>query len=103
MPSNPYCIRFFSIFASGSSAIYGRQILYFVDPVFSKRAKVKAPGVAEGFSRGLSASLYFPMPMGDSRPSIPAAPDTALPEGGVQTSPENEGDFADEYEKLLAE
>ncbi|MCL2029791.1 MAG: type IV secretory system conjugative DNA transfer family protein, partial [Deltaproteobacteria bacterium] len=91
------------IFTAGHPPIYGRQILYFVDPVFSKRAKVKAPGVVQGFSRGLSNSLYFPMPIGDSRPSVPAAPDPASPEGAIQISTEHEGDFADEYEKLLAE
>jgi type IV secretion system protein VirD4 len=36
------------IFTAGNPPIYGRQILYFLDPVFSSRARVKAPGVAEG-------------------------------------------------------
>ena len=42
------------IFTAGNPPIYGRQILYFLDPIFSARAKVKAPGVTEGWSRGLS-------------------------------------------------
>jgi type IV secretion system protein VirD4 len=83
------------IFTAGNPPIYGRQILYFMDPVFSQRAKVKAPGVVQGFSRGLSSSLYFPMPFGVSQPSV-------SPESSIKTSPDPEGDFADEYEKLLA-
>ncbi|WP_290920348.1 type IV secretory system conjugative DNA transfer family protein, partial [Halodesulfovibrio sp.] len=31
------------VFPAGFPPIYGRQILYFLDPVFSERAKVKAP------------------------------------------------------------
>lgn len=31
------------VFSSGYPAIYGRQILYFMDPVFSERAKIEAP------------------------------------------------------------
>ena len=31
------------IFAAGFSPVYGKQILYFRDPVFSKRAKIPAP------------------------------------------------------------
>ncbi|EHJ48821.1 TRAG family protein [Solidesulfovibrio carbinoliphilus subsp. oakridgensis] len=35
------------IFVAGRSAIYGRQILYFLDPVFSKRVKVPAPAKSD--------------------------------------------------------
>jgi type IV secretion system protein VirD4 len=31
------------IFMAGQTPIYGKQILYFLDPVFSARAKVTAP------------------------------------------------------------
>jgi type IV secretion system protein VirD4 len=31
------------IFTAGFSPIYGRQILYFHDPVFKQRAKIPAP------------------------------------------------------------
>jgi type IV secretion system protein VirD4 len=31
------------IFTAGQSPIYGRQILYFFDPVFSARSKMPAP------------------------------------------------------------
>jgi type IV secretion system protein VirD4 len=48
------------IFTAGNPPIYGRQIIHFPEPVFSARAKVKAPGVASGYSRSLSDSLYFP-------------------------------------------
>lgn len=47
------------IFTAGQAPIYGRQILYFLDPVFSKRAKIHAQGVAEGYPSGKSDSLYF--------------------------------------------
>jgi len=40
------------IFTAGQSPIYGRQILYFIDPVFSARAKIAAPAVSD--------SLYTP-------------------------------------------
>lgn len=32
------------IFTAGESPIYGRQILYFLDPIFSARAKISPPG-----------------------------------------------------------
>jgi type IV secretion system protein VirD4 len=50
------------IITAGNPPIYGRQILYFIDPIFSARAKVAVPGVEKGFSRGLSNSLYWSMP-----------------------------------------
>ncbi len=39
------------IFTAGHSPIYGRQILHFVDPVFSQRSKIAPPAVSD--------SLYF--------------------------------------------
>ena len=100
------------IFTAGNPPIYGRQILYFLDPVFSARARVKAPGVADGWSRGLSDSLYFSMPLcadsyvettGESNPS--SSPSSGgLPEstqGSNTIITETEIDFADEYQKLL--
>ncbi|MDO5484579.1 MAG: type IV secretory system conjugative DNA transfer family protein, partial [Desulfovibrionaceae bacterium] len=41
------------IFTAGHSAIYGRQILYFRDPVFATRAKIPAPSISDSlhFSR----------------------------------------------------
>lgn len=35
------------IFMAGQTPIYGKQILYFMDPVFSKRAKVTAPTMSD--------------------------------------------------------
>ena len=35
------------IFVAGQSPIYGRQILYFLDPTFSERAKIPAPAVTD--------------------------------------------------------
>ena len=50
------------IFTAGNSAIYGMQILYFRDPVFSERAKMPAPGISEKFPAGITDSLYAPRP-----------------------------------------
>jgi type IV secretion system protein VirD4 len=56
------------IFTAGQSPIYGRQILYFVDPVFSARSKIPAPG--------LSDSLHAPRPR-ETPTATPAAPNPA--------------------------
>ena len=50
------------IFTAGQSPIYGRQILYFFDPVFSKRSKVPVPGLNSVYQSGISDSLYQPRP-----------------------------------------
>ncbi|MGL4208401.1 MAG: type IV secretory system conjugative DNA transfer family protein, partial [Candidatus Adiutrix sp.] len=76
------------IFTAGNPPIYGRQILYFQDPYFSARAKIKAPGVDKGFSRGCSDSLYPAKKV--ETPEI-----TALP-----SPPETESVLSD-YEKLI--
>jgi type IV secretion system protein VirD4 len=72
------------IITAGNHPIYGRQILYFIDPVFSERAKFKAPGVAEGWSRGLSHSLYWPMPIAYGASPLPVPPkeETAISASG---------------------
>ena len=87
------------IFTAGNPPIYGRQILYFLDPVFSARAKIKTPGVADGWSRGLSDSLYFSMPLinGENKPILAETRSVQNP-----AEQEAEGDLADEYKKLLA-
>ncbi len=38
------------IFTAGQSPIYGKQILYFKDPVFMERAKIEAPLVSDSLS-----------------------------------------------------
>jgi type IV secretion system protein VirD4 len=48
------------IFTAGQSPIYGRQFLYFRDPVFSKRSKIPVPGVGPDHPNGLSDSIYYP-------------------------------------------
>lgn len=50
------------IFTAGQSPIYGRQILYFFDPVFSERAKIPVPGLSEAFPSGISDSIYDKRP-----------------------------------------
>ena len=39
------------IFNAGRAPIYGRQILYFLDPVFSQRAKIPAPARSDSLYR----------------------------------------------------
>ena len=48
------------IFTAGQFPIYGMQILYFKDLVFSQRAKIPAPGISENSPAGMTDSLYFP-------------------------------------------
>lgn len=48
------------IFTAGQPPIYGRQILYFLDPVFSKRAGIPAPGLCPAWPGGVCDSIYFP-------------------------------------------
>lgn len=67
------------IFTAGQSPIYGRQILYFFDPVFSARAKVPVPGLNAAYPSGISDSLYQPRPASwyTAKPSSSSAPQTA--------------------------
>ena len=46
------------IFTAGQSTIYGRQILYFLDPVFSARAKIPVPGLDATNKSGVSDFLH---------------------------------------------
>lgn len=39
------------IFTAGNSPTYGRQILHFIDPVFSARSKMVTPLVSDSFYR----------------------------------------------------
>ena len=50
------------IFTAGQSPIYGMQILYFLDPTFSQRAKMPAPGISNRFPAGITDSIYSPRP-----------------------------------------
>ena len=50
------------IFTAGQSPIYGRQILYFFDPVFSARAKIPVPGLTPQYQSGITDSIYEPRP-----------------------------------------
>ena len=67
------------IFTAGQSPIYGRQILYFFDPVFSARAKIPVPGLNAAYPSGISDSLYQPRPASwyTAKPSSSVAPKTA--------------------------
>lgn len=74
------------IFTAGQPPIYGRQILYFLDPVFSPRAKMPAPGLCPEYPGGVCDSIYFPK----NKP----VKTTAKP----QTTKEN---LKNEYERYL--
>ncbi len=50
------------IFTTGQSPIYGRQILFFFDPVFSARAKIPVPGLTPQYQSGVTDSIYAPRP-----------------------------------------
>ncbi|GFH63372.1 MAG: putaive type IV secretion system, ATP-binding, DNA transfer protein TraG/VirD4 [Candidatus Desulfovibrio kirbyi] len=50
------------IFTAGQPPIYGRQILYFFDPVFSARSKMPVSGLNAVYSSGISDSLYEARP-----------------------------------------
>lgn len=51
------------VMTAGYPPIYGRQMLYFADPVFSRRSKIPAPGLSEEWPSGLSQSLHYKMPL----------------------------------------
>jgi type IV secretion system protein VirD4 len=55
------------IFTAGQSPIYGRQILYFLDPVFSVRAKMPAPDRSD--------SLYAPSAKEQAAKPAPEIPE----------------------------
>ncbi len=88
------------ILTAGNPPIYGRQILYFLDPYFSAKAKIKAPGVTEGWGRGLSHSLYFPMPITGREASKAPAKDRPT-ENALDLSAMND-DLAAIYSEYLA-
>ena len=50
------------VFTAGRNPIYGRQILYFRDPVFSSRAKILPAGAMPEYPGGVSDSIYHDMP-----------------------------------------
>lgn len=94
------------IFTAGHSPIYGRQILYFLDSEFLSRAKVKAPGLDDGWPSGLSESFYHPMPIKGSKPkALLKAEATTLVDGKSNEAgfDDMEADIAAEYRKLLTD
>lgn len=48
------------VFTAGQSPIYGRQILYFHDPVFLARSKIPVPGFSPQHQSGVTDFLYQP-------------------------------------------
>ena len=78
------------IFTAGQSPIYGRQILYFFDPVFSARAKVPVPGLNAVYPSGISDSLYQPRLASwyTAKPSSPAV--KSAPEAVATPQPAQE-------------
>ena len=69
------------IFTAGQSPIYGRQILYFFDPVFSARSKIPVPGLTPQYQSGITDSIYEPRPAAwySATPSA-SVPAAATPE-----------------------
>lgn len=54
------------VFTAGQSPIYGRQILYFHDPVFLARSKISVPGFSPQHQSGVTDFLYQPRVQGYS-------------------------------------
>lgn len=54
------------IFTAGQSPIYGRQILYFLDPVFSFRAKVPPPAYSDSLYPDNQDPQKQPEPIGET-------------------------------------
>ena len=78
------------IFTAGRNPIYGRQILYFRDPVFASRAKILPAGATPEHPGGVSDSIYHDMP-------YTAGPGRTAPEPAVQDGAAETGDFANAY------
>ena len=74
------------IFTAGHSAIYGRQILYFLDPVFAARARIPAPDVSD--------SLHFQRPekCAAIKPAASSVPDVP------HTNEQKEAEYARYFE-----
>jgi type IV secretion system protein VirD4 len=68
------------IFTAGKPPVYGRQMLYFLDPVFAARSKITPPGISPAHASGISDSLYFTLPLATAPAAIPAA--QATKQGG---------------------
>ncbi len=77
------------VFTAGRNPIYGRQILYFRDPVFSSRAKIPPAGANRDYPGGISDSIYHDMPytagLGRTAPE-PAVKAEPVPAPGTEDS-----------------
>lgn len=85
------------VFSAGRPAAYGKQILYFTDPVFSARAKVKAPAVSDRLYAGRAAAALavaaaaqpdFVMDETTVTPGAPPAPPSVTPAAVDDLEPE---------------
>lgn len=77
------------VFTAGQSPIYGRQILYFFDPVFAARAKVPVPGLNAVYPSGISDSLYQPRPASLHSATPSSSAGKAAPEAAPILAQEN--------------
>lgn len=59
------------IFTAGHNPIYGRQILFFIDPTFSARSKLPPPGCCAAYPAGVSDGLYGPILRDKPKLAIP--------------------------------
>ena len=65
------------VFVAGHSPIYGKQILYFLDPTFSARAKLPAPGQSDRLIEPPPAAAKLDAPAEVPDPPQPPQPDIA--------------------------
>lgn len=77
------------IFTAGKPPVYGRQILYFLDPVFSARAKIPVPGLSAAYGAGISESLYTTLPLAGAAASTVGT--TVATSGGTVAEPPASG------------
>lgn len=52
------------VYAAGFPAVYGRQMPYFLDPIFKKRSAVDPPEVSDVFYKQEQEQVQCPIPNG---------------------------------------
>lgn len=90
------------IFVAGHAPIYGKQILYFMDPIFSERAKVAAPAQSDRLATDQGAVAALPAP---AEPQQAAAPEAPEPVAGdaeivIEEAPDDIADPMPEPEEV---
>ena len=96
------------IFVAGHAPIYGKQILYFMDPTFSERAKVAAPAQSDRLTADQGAVAALPAPaqpqQAPQEVAAPAPEATELVAGDaeilIEEAPDDIGDPLPEPEEV---